>query len=39
MKMFKFTDNNANIINLDYFINLSYKPEWGKLFSRTAYGW
>jgi hypothetical protein len=29
MKIFKFTDNNANIINLDYFINLSYKYEWG----------
>lgn len=29
MKTFKFTDNNATIINLDYFINLSYKYEWG----------
>lgn len=29
MEIFKFTDNNATIINLDYFINLSYEHEWG----------
>lgn len=29
MKIFKFRDNKANIINLDYFINLSYTPDGG----------
>lgn len=28
MEIFKFTDNNATIINLGYFVSLSYEHDW-----------